>query len=229
MANMAEIVWAKAEPTIHRLKTQHPDYQFVLTGHSLGAGVATLIHMMLQYREKDETFFQSQCMAYAAPPTIKRHRPLERCINFIHDEDIIPFLSVDSVRRLCKSVQTIDEEHMSLVQRWTAVRSPSWTNEELLEKLRDLPSLAARDGAPALHSAAETNVWLRRHVTNRTMSSSFFDDHPDDDDDEPYKVELWDAFELLNVSLRLEITHDHLPSLYEQALSQWSNAHELSS
>jgi Lipase (class 3) len=220
MANTAELVWTKAEPTIRQLKTKHPDYEFVLTGHSLGAGVATLVHMMLQYREKDDTFFQARCMAFAAPPTISRHRPLHRCVNFIHDQDIIPFLSVDSVRRLCKSIQTIDEENMSLLQRWKAIRSPAWTNEKLLKKVRDLPPVSTCDGAPALHSAAETNVWLRRLDTN-TTSSWFFDD-PNDDDDDFYKVELWNATGLTNVAIRLELTHDHLPSLYEQALTQWS-------
>lgn len=222
MANMAELVWTKAEPTIRQLKAKHPDYEFVLTGHSLGAGVATLTHMMIQSNDSEDTFFQSRCMAFAAPPTIARHSPLKRCFNFIHDQDIIPFLSVDSVRRLCKSIQTIDEEHMTFWQRWKAARSQAWKNEALLNKLNGIPPVLARDGAPALQCAAETNVWLRRHGTNIT---SFFDDH---EEDESYKVELWDSTNLANVGIRLAITSDHLPSLYEQALTQWAKTYSQS-
>lgn len=222
MANMAERVWTKAQPTIQNLKQKHPDYEFIVTGHSLGGGVASLVHMMLLAKETDDALYHSRCVAFAAPPTISRHNPLDRCFNFIHDQDVVPFLSVDSVRRLCKSVQTIDDQHMGLLQRWRAIRSDSWSNDDLFHNLRDLPPVSARDGAPALQSAAKTNVWLRRHAM--TDSSSFFEA---DETEEDYKVELWSANTLANVGIRLELTQDHLPSLYEHALSRWAQTDAL--
>lgn len=216
MANMAELVWFKAQPTIERLKMNYPEYEFVVTGHSLGGGVATLVHMLLLAKEDDDAFYQSRCVAFAAPPTISRHNPLDRCVNFIHDQDVVPFLSVDSIRRLCQSVQKIDDQNMRLIQRWRAIQSETWSNDDLIQKLHDLPPVSARDGAPSLQSAAKTNVWLRR--LNMTESSFCGTDEAEED----YKVDVWSANALANVGIRLELTQDHLPSLYEHALSQWA-------
>eukprot|EP00980_Cylindrotheca_fusiformis_P018720 scaffold6238_cov106-Cylindrotheca_fusiformis.AAC.6 len=48
MASMSERVWDKAGPTVQKLLDEHPTYEFIVTGHSLGAGTACLLTIMVQ-------------------------------------------------------------------------------------------------------------------------------------------------------------------------------------
>lgn len=64
-------------------------YDLVITGHSLGAGIATLISVMLKYEHEIE----SRCIAYAPPPTLDSEvadQMGDIVTAVVHNDDIIP-------------------------------------------------------------------------------------------------------------------------------------------
>lgn len=232
MANMAKKLWQVAGPTIQEeLLQEYPDYELIVTGHSLGAGAACLLTILLMHEQEEHharQFLQSKnknknrkdhnhnhdhhtdnespldwkqklsvgakfnndidslgnekrlnhqadddqyqyekpmpkqirCFAYASPPVFyqekqqeeqrrrrRRHvffgschrspqqqgedaskdgntatdRAILATTNFIHGQDVIPYLSVDSVRRFVKTLKSIDDytKHQQMISSKT--------------------------------------------------------------------------------------------------------------
>eukprot|EP00547_Thalassionema_nitzschioides_P013082 CAMPEP_0194262378 /NCGR_PEP_ID=MMETSP0158-20130606/46511_1 /TAXON_ID=33649 /ORGANISM="Thalassionema nitzschioides, Strain L26-B" /LENGTH=598 /DNA_ID=CAMNT_0039002533 /DNA_START=147 /DNA_END=1943 /DNA_ORIENTATION=- len=113
MANMAEQVWRVAGPTVQQSLEENKGYEFIITGHSLGAGAASLLTILLQNKKLLPKSQKMRCFAYASPPvyTPLEHTPTAASIttNFIHENDSVPFLSVDSIRHLCTSLVSVDD------------------------------------------------------------------------------------------------------------------------
>jgi len=106
-------------------KESFNDYKLIITGHSLGAGVSCLFTLKLHHdgfhshshtydtlspyegKEKTYTGRKIQCFSYASPavylPDDFGQRFVEdsfQCTtNYIHDNDMVPSLSVDAARR----------------------------------------------------------------------------------------------------------------------------------
>ena len=74
MATMAERVWAAAGPTVKTELQANPGYEFILTGHSLGAGAACLVTILVQTKRFLSNDQKIRCFAYASPPV---YTPLE--------------------------------------------------------------------------------------------------------------------------------------------------------
>ena len=74
MATMAERVWAVAGPTVQTELEANPGYEFILTGHSLGAGAACLVTILVQNKRFLPMEQKIRCFAYASPPV---YTPLE--------------------------------------------------------------------------------------------------------------------------------------------------------
>mmetsp|Transcript_8011 Transcript_8011/g.23790 ORF Transcript_8011/g.23790 Transcript_8011/m.23790 type:complete len:690 (-) Transcript_8011:105-2174(-) len=76
-----------------------PRYRLVITGHSLGAGCASVLSLMLRQR-----FPAVQCYAFCPPGGLLTKKLAEVCESFvvsvINDTDIIPRLSHDNLERL---------------------------------------------------------------------------------------------------------------------------------
>lgn len=77
-------IWTSAVNVHDRLRSssdlaaflgEHPDYRIMLTGHSLGAGTATALHLILQKHPLDGvTARPVRCVAFACPPIRKQPR-----------------------------------------------------------------------------------------------------------------------------------------------------------
>merc|ERR1712232_1184508 len=87
-----------------------------------------------------------------------------------HDADVVPFLSVDSVRRFFAALRVIEGLHLrtwirTLIIVWgsTDVVSPMALTqvENALRGGVDNPPLPTKKGAPQLLIPASTNVWMR--------------------------------------------------------------------
>ena len=52
MANMAEKIWGSCSQTVLDLLKEHEGYDFVITGHSLGAGTAALLNILLYHQNQ---------------------------------------------------------------------------------------------------------------------------------------------------------------------------------
>ena len=92
MANMAERVWKAAGPKVQTVLQENPGYEFVLTGHSLGAGAACLVTILVQNKQLLPKEQKIRCFAYASPPV---YTPLEFVPRSV--ESITNFVSFTSV------------------------------------------------------------------------------------------------------------------------------------
>jgi hypothetical protein len=126
ISDRAEILWEHAKEEVLRALREHPGYDLVITGHILGAGAAALLSLKLNY-EKSDTVPKSplkgvnvKCFDFAPPPVylqtqtdktqdVKVAVAMKNTYAFIHQNDIVPFLSVDAVRRLVNTVATPGE------------------------------------------------------------------------------------------------------------------------
>ena len=168
MANAAELVWEETRETILKLLDENPEYELVLTGHSLGAGAASLLNILLHENDRGRVGGRSiRCFAFSSPPVFAGEIPekaKEACINYIHDSDVVPFLSVDSVRRIFAALHAIETSRLSTWIRvlilWGSTEVIRPSTLELVERaLHEAPP--AKEGAPELLIPAYTNVWMR--------------------------------------------------------------------
>lgn len=76
-----------------------PKYRLMVTGHSLGAGCAAVLSLMLRHR-----FPTLQCYAFCPPGGLLTERLAEECEDFVisvvNDTDIIPRMSHDNLEKL---------------------------------------------------------------------------------------------------------------------------------
>lgn len=212
MANMAEKIWDAAGPTVLDLLRQNEGYTLVLTGHSLGAGTACLLNVLCQQNDRELVEGRSvKCFAYSAPPVFAPLSLIEEsvstCTNYVHENDCISFLSVDSIRHLIACIHAIGSHteqlswssRMKLVTGWTA---PDVT---LIDVVKQASSkrLDPKPGAPLLAIAAGSVVWLRAN-----------------DDGHTYNKKICDpaALAVMGVWVNPDMLLHHFPPRYEHAL-----------
>eukprot|EP00668_Euglena_longa_P004091 GGOE01004795.1.p1 GENE.GGOE01004795.1~~GGOE01004795.1.p1 ORF type:complete len:422 (+),score=104.88 GGOE01004795.1:25-1266(+) len=97
------------EPVLQAL-ADHPDYDLVVTGHSLGGGSAILLTLLMR-ASPDALLRRATCVAFGPPPVL-RGAVQDQCEDFIesvvNEDDIVPRLSIPSV--LCL-LQVADYAH----------------------------------------------------------------------------------------------------------------------
>jgi hypothetical protein len=211
MANMAERVWEAAGLTVLKMLRQHKDYGFVITGHSLGAGTASLLNILC-HRKGGELVDgrRTRCFAYAPPPVFT---PLElvpkavkSCTSYIHEEDAVPFLSIDSVRRCFASVGVV--EKYTQKAKWLPRLKVSWglatPDQALLDDVAigNTKRPAPKAGAPLLVIPCASVVWMREKG-----------------DSGKYDAKVCDPRRLatLGISVGPNMLLDHTPPRYEHA------------
>lgn len=112
IARMAVATWEKATETCDPLfSSVDESYELVFTGHSLGAGIATLIAVKVLHGGLVGQR-RVRCFAYAPPATF--HGELSTSIRssinaYTNGNDCVPYISVHSVRHLCSSLNEIEK------------------------------------------------------------------------------------------------------------------------
>lgn len=101
MADMANDLWDVAGDQVCELfkEEELKDYGFIITGHSLGAGVSCLLNITVLV---DQLVGKRKVTCYGfAPPLALVLEAIQNCIAYIHNNDAVSFLlSVSSVHRL---------------------------------------------------------------------------------------------------------------------------------
>eukprot|EP00531_Pseudo-nitzschia_arenysensis_P015125 CAMPEP_0116121206 /NCGR_PEP_ID=MMETSP0329-20121206/3575_1 /TAXON_ID=697910 /ORGANISM="Pseudo-nitzschia arenysensis, Strain B593" /LENGTH=653 /DNA_ID=CAMNT_0003615007 /DNA_START=83 /DNA_END=2042 /DNA_ORIENTATION=+ len=170
MATMAERVWAKAGPTVKTQLEENPGYEFILTGHSLGAGTACLVTILVQNRRLLSKDQKIRCFAYASPPVYTPlefvPKSVEVMTNFINENDVVPFLSIQKVRKLFSSLLAVDEyahSQMTQKERYKVILGASEPPKELIASVLEAEGkrLDPKKGAPILYAPVKQNVWLK--------------------------------------------------------------------
>ncbi|KAL7578991.1 hypothetical protein ACA910_019037 [Epithemia clementina (nom. ined.)] len=135
ISDRAVNLWQKVKQTIVKQLKDHPHHDLVLTGHSLGAGVAVLLNIMLHFdgaleslaKEvgRDPKDLKIRCVAIASPPvycmrtTIPEQKQsinsaIDNCVAFIHRNDVVPFLDGNAVYRLASTLGRVDRKTRSM-------------------------------------------------------------------------------------------------------------------
>ena len=195
--------------------------------HSLGAGTACLLNVMCSnngYQLVDGR--RVRCFAYAAPPVFSPLELIPQAVqsttNYIHDSDVVPFLSVDSVRHVFSCVRVIEEyllTKMKRLDRFKLTTGMVEPDEELIELVRQTSAkrLEPKKGAPILAIPAAANVWMREMTTN---------DNDNNEGKYDYKVCDPIALSKLGVAIDLSMVEDHFPTRYEHAFENLMDEEE---
>jgi Lipase (class 3) len=214
MATMAERVWNVAGPTVRQLLERNQDYEFIITGHSLGAGAACLLTILLEAKDLLPRKQKCRCFAYAPPPV---YTPLEfapkavrATTSFVHENDAVPSLSVHTVRRLLSDLRAVDDEahnHMTSTERYKVVLGMVRPPEHLVEAVLESKgkNLQPKQGAPSLCIPSEKTVWLKQD---------------NEKDNGEYRYEIVTPTEWMRRGIRVnpDMLLDHFPPRYEHAL-----------
>ena len=172
MADAAHTLRTTAVPAALEALAEHPGYDFVVTGHSLGAGAACLLTTLLLHdaRAKKGMFFSRgtktspsdevnlpegtrlRCFAFAPPPVFAGDAagaPVTEAV--VVGEDVVPHLSVYAVREVLEAlarIDTVDLPLRSVLSVATGARSAP----------RELCDAVARSGTPAKRTRSSIAV-----------------------------------------------------------------------
>ena len=210
MATMAETIWELTGPKVMEVLEKNPGYGFVITGHSLGAGTASLLNILCHHK-KLVGERKIQCVTFASPPVFE---PLEKApdavnaaTNFIHGDDCVPFLSVDSIRHTLACLAAITEgsetstffSRMSMAMGYQTLSSALVKNVQAADQIRPLP----KQKAPILYIPAANNVWIR-----------------DGDGKEAPNTVFCDSTKIATqaIQIKTKMMTDHFPQRYEHVL-----------
>jgi hypothetical protein len=211
MVNMAERVWEAAGLTVLKMLRQHKTYGFVITGHSLGAGTASLLNILCHRKGGQLVDGRTtRCFAYAPPPVFT---PLEfvpnavrACTSYIHEADVVPFLSVNSVRHFFASIAVIEKyteraKWLSQVQLSLGLAKP---DPALLDDVvtANTKRLMPKAGAPLLKIPSASVVWMREKGNSGKYDFKVCD---------PRRLAILDIF------VDSKMVQDHSPPCYEHA------------
>jgi hypothetical protein len=213
---MAANLWRKSGEKITQLMDEYADYKLVVTGHSLGAGTACLLTVQLYVDEvfNDRTV---QCFAFAPPPTFwpcgsssscegKIQKAIQNTVAYIHDNDVVPFLSVSAAGRMAGLLDAVDNEteHIWFWKRWRMFYEYDPIPEQISKSVL-AAELATKEGVHQICPMiipARLVVWCKQNFVGRFEAFAC----------DPYKVAEG------NIFLCPDMLSDHLPEQYEDAL-----------
>jgi hypothetical protein len=225
MAEMADDVWDVAGEQINALFQEEKlkDYGFIITGHSLGAGVSCLLNIKCHV---DQLVGKRrvQCFGFAPPPTFYPCRAdatgdgnpdppalvfeaINNCIAYIHDNDAVPFLSISSVRRLAALLDAVDNvsEHMWFYDRWKIFHEFKPVPQEIFDSVAKATACENKevDGECRMIIPAKSVIWMKQNVLSKE-----------------FEAYACDASAVANntVFMSQDMFSDHLPEMYEDAL-----------
>ena len=205
MVEMAERTWEVAGPYVVNALQQNNDYSLILTGHSLGAGVACLVSILCHQRGRKRVLGRNiQCFAYGCPPVFTSPDLVPEAVKhttaYIHGNDGIPFLSLRQVRSMVSKLQWMVEES-SLPTKITLQ-----STFKALRRIRifhpNMNTVIPIPGSPILFVPACAIVWTKKV------------------DDGIFDAKLCDPRKVAGLEIPLSATYlnDHALASYEGAL-----------
>jgi hypothetical protein len=162
-----------------------------------------------------------RCFAYATPPVFTPLEFIPKAVQattcFIHQSDVVPFLSVNSVRRLLRELSAVDDEsqaNMSRRERYKVILGMRPPPKELVASVLEADGrpIKPRAGAPALLIPAENIVWLKQDRAG---------------DEGHYHSEVVTPVDVMRQGIRVnpEMFTDHFPARYEHAFDHRFDAY----
>jgi Lipase (class 3) len=217
MAEMADAVWNESGAFLINLlnEDEYKDYDLLITGHSLGAGTACLLHVKI-YVEGLVPTHRVLCHGFAPPPTFcwqstsncdAIDKATRHCICYIHDNDCVPHLSVATIRRLAELLATVDDYNQRI---WFWTRALIfWGWKQLPQDLIDFVTNAQRNIDTSKNKSIDCQMLIPAHVVVWCKKvNNGFEAIPC----QPRKISD------LNIFMSEDMVIDHLPEQYEDSL-----------
>ena len=213
MAEMAERTWDAAGPYILSALEQHEDYSLVITGHSLGAGVACLLNMLCHQRGRERVLGRNvKCFAYGCPPVFSALELVPDAVasttSYIHGSDGIPFLSLGHVRRLVSTLQWIDHESSKPLEKTRLIYGKKGPNKKMISAALQGNTIVPKKGSPILTVPASSVIWTQEKKWGH------FD----------FKVCDPKQVSMLGIQISANFLADHALASYEEALHYLEDA-----
>jgi hypothetical protein len=194
---------------------EHEDYSLVITGHSLGAGVACLVNILCHQRSEEEALGSKsvRCFAYGCPPVFSPlefvpDAVVEGTTAYIHGDDVVPFLSLGSVRRLVATLSQINKNDestsrpQSFLSRKLSAYGRKGPSKTMINTALQGNRVVPKRGCPLLTVPASSVVW-----TKETQLGHF-----------DAKVCDTKKVSTLGIQISQRVMADHALRAYEEAL-----------
>lgn len=166
-AKMALATWHKAttSSSYGDFSSMEPDYEMIITGHSLGASVATLMTIKILH---DKLVSRPvRCIVFGAPATFSPLSAIPdiapHITTFYHEDDFGAFISLHRIRIFHNSIVAVDRERRAL-NAWEHLKivfgymRPS---QRMLDEVAKVPETTQPiEGAPPL-SVPGSVMWIR--------------------------------------------------------------------
>lgn len=179
MKSAAESLRASLLPVLRDVLTARPHYSVVITGHSMGAGVAILLTKLLLM----DGFVGVKCFAFAPCPVFG---PMHRVDSewsdalecFVHIDDLVSRLCLSSARRLALEMEQIHNIGLSHRERKNVINNQSAILvEDLLRR--------NRQGVPDPREKEVDQLYIPTH---RGIHWLIPEEEEDDDEDYTQRV-----------------------------------------
>lgn len=155
-AKSANALHTLLSPYISQFLERHPEYDLLITGHSMGAGVGSLLTLKLA-----EAYPRIQCFAYATPPVCSPElaKECQRCVhNVILNSDLVPRSTPQGYQRLLTEIEGNIQPIRNRLQE-AAPSAKSGTFAEIIEKTQNV-------GDPQLQKMSASLKNERREIIN---------------------------------------------------------------
>ena len=203
---------------------ENQGYRLILTGHSLGAGIAALLAIKLHF-DGHALGRNVRCFGFGCPPVFgspvsspsmqgmvgfqRVKKSFARTVCFMNGQDVIPFLSMDAIRRLADMLNQVDAitETMNPIDQLLLSRGWKEPTDDLVGIVKNGSSdLAPLPGAARLKIPGRFVVWMDKAVETNHAQARTSD------------VVLCQPSKISNLAIRLadEFILDHLPPRYEE-------------
>ena len=169
----------------------NPGHRLIFSGHSLGAAMAVLMGIKLNFEAHPLVRRGLQCFGFGCPPvfglqanspTIHRRLGFRRVedvivntVCFINGEDTVPFLSMDSIRQLADILEKVDKitEKLNPLDRLLMAQGIKEPPEDLVSIVKDGPTeLVPLPGAARLEIPARFVVWMDDAANDQETTSA---------------------------------------------------------
>ncbi|CAL8110760.1 unnamed protein product [Orchesella dallaii] len=239
--------------TLQRAANNYPTYTIVVTGHSLGAGTAALLSLMLK-----TTYPNLKCFSYSPPGCLVTAEAAQFCESFVTSvivgDDIVPRLSVPSFEKFKNDLIRVIKE--SKTPKYRILVGGCWyllmggvpnlayyengaTSEREAGRLDSTPLHDPSQDQPNYHtyvSLAEVSHQMQRESVTRcrmfvpgkimhVTERPIFESRPDLRGDGPRYEHRWASRdEFSEIKVTPKMMHDHYPDNVYAALDDIASA-----
>jgi hypothetical protein len=235
MAERTDFLWDHAKDTILEALKNNPGYDFIISGHSLGAGTSALLALQLNYdaffaKHGDELLkhVKVKCFAFAPPPVfvqtdntkitvLKVKDAIANTSAFIHENDCVLFMSIDAVRRLANMMtlvgaKTVCKPVRRLLMAADQIKIPQDVVDIAVSGSTYM--LPAVNDAQRLATPAPYVVWMRNFDVDDNDLPQF-----DAMLCRPHLDSILKGTNDLSILLHRSMISDHMNPMYERAVN----------